>query len=240
MLTTRLSADGEALSLALLQLGLSALLGTHLLILELGLLLVELLLHLAVTSVQFLLALLELLLLLLYLLLEHHLHLAFHLLELLLVQRTLLLLLGRRVDLLEHRWVGLHTKRLKLVGSVVFVEEVVGVLLELFHVCSDEHLAKLDKVAVLLVVHFDDTPRVLAAPNLAALGGAHFGVGAYNSEWDLGHDLVVLGNRLLIVVLVAWSFKDLDAVVCDVCKDLEDESVNAVSEGTKHIDSRAA
>ena len=91
----------------------------------------------------------------------------------------------------------------QLVGAVVLVEVVVGVLLELLHVGADEHLAELDKVAVLLVVHLDDTPRVATATDAAAIGVGNLVVGANNGEGDLGHDLVVLGNRLLVIELVA-------------------------------------
>ena len=87
------------------------------------------------------------------------------------MQSALLFLLDGRVDLLEHAWVLSNTHLGELVGAVVLVQEVVGVLLELFHVCADQHLAQLDKVAVLLVVDLDDTPWVATATDLAAIGG---------------------------------------------------------------------
>lgn len=93
-------------------------------------------------------------------------------------------------------------------------------LLQLFHVCADKHLAQLDEVAVLLVVDLDDTPWVAATADLAAFGSGDLGVGTDNSEGNLGHDLVVLGNGLLVVELVARALEDLDVVVLDVAEDL--------------------
>jgi hypothetical protein len=87
-------------------------------------------------------------------------------------------------------------------------------------VCADQHLAKLDEVAVLLVVDLDDTPGVAATADLAAFGSGDLSVGTDNSEGNLGHDLVVLSNGLLVVELVARSLEDLDVVVLNVVKDL--------------------
>src|SRR3569833_1645393 len=92
----------EALPLARASVYRPAALDPRLLLLELHALALELLLHLAVASVELFLALLELGLLLRHLLLEHHLHLGLHLVELLLVERSLLLLLLVVFDLLEH------------------------------------------------------------------------------------------------------------------------------------------
>jgi hypothetical protein len=214
-----LATDREALSLALL-FDRSARLDATLLLLELVLLLVQLFPHLAMTGVQLLFALLELVFLLLDLLLEDHLHLALHLLQLLLVQRAFLLLLGCRVDLLEDRRILLHAHRLELARTVVLVERVVGVFFELLHVCSDEHLTELGKVAVILVVNLDDSPRVLAATHFASFGGADLGVGADNGEGNLRHDLLVLGDCLFVVQLVAGALENLDALVFNICENL--------------------
>ena len=180
----------------------------------------ELVLHLTMTGVELLFALLELALLFVHLLLEDHLHFGLHLGQLLLVQSALLFLLHGRVDLLEHAGVLRHTHLNELVGTVVLVQEVVGVLLELFHVGADQHLSQLDKVAVLLIVDLDDTPGVATATNFATVSSGHLVVGTDNSEGNLGHDLLVLGDGLLIVELVAGTLEDLDGVVLDVGKDL--------------------
>jgi hypothetical protein len=174
-----------------------------------------------VSSIEFVFALFELAFLLGNLLLEDHLHLGLHLGELLLVESALLLLLDGRVDLLEHAGVLGNTHLGELVRAVVLVEEVVGVLLELLHVGADQHLAQLDEVAVLLVVDLDDTPGVATTTDTAAVGGGDLGVGTNDGEGNLGHDLLVLGNSLLIVKLVAGTLEDLDGVVLNIGKDLD-------------------
>ena len=85
---------------------------------------------------------------------------------------------------------------------------------------SDEHLAQLDEIAVLLVVDLDKTPGVFASSDLAAIGAGDLRVGTDNSEGDLGHDLVVLCDGLVVVEFVAGSLEDLDVVVLDIGKDL--------------------
>jgi hypothetical protein len=79
-------------------------------------------------------------------------------------------------------------------------------------------LSELDKVAVLLVVDLDDTPWVATATDFATFGSGDLGVGSNYGEGDLGHDLVVLGDGLLVVKLISWSLEDLDIVVVDVAK----------------------
>jgi hypothetical protein len=86
---------------------------------------------------------------------------------------------------------------------------------------SDEHLAQLDKVAVLFVIDLDDTPGVPTPTNLAAIGSSDLGVGTDNGEGHLGHDLGILGDCLLIVELVARALEDVNLVVCNVREDLE-------------------
>ncbi len=178
---------------------------------------------------------LELALLFLHLLLEDHLHLGLHLGELLLVQSALLLLLDSRVDLLEDAGVLRNTHSNKLVGTVVFIEGVVGMLLELLHVGADEHLAQLDEVAVLLVVDLDGTPGVLTATDSTSVGGLDLVGGTDNSKRNLGHDLVVLSNGLLIVELVTGPFEDLDTMVLDVGQDLTDISIGDITDRTSSV-----
>lgn len=85
---------------------------------------------------------------------------------------------------------------------------------------SDEHLAKLYEVAVLFVVNFNDTPRELTSTASAAVGCSDLISGTNNSEGNLGHDLIVLGNGLFIIQLVSGSLKDLDPVVLDIGQNL--------------------
>lgn len=209
----------EALSLSFLFDG-SSTFQAGLLLLQLRTLPFQLLLHLAVSGVQFFLALLQLALLLLDLLLEYHLHLCLHLGELLLVQSSLLLLLDCRVDLLEHAWVLGDSHLGKLLGTVVLVENVVGVLLELFHVIADEHLAELDEIAVLFVVDLDDTPRVATTADLATVRSGDFSVRSNDGKRHPGHNLLVLSNCLLVIELITGALKDLDVVVFDIGEDL--------------------
>ena len=216
-------SQGETLPLGLLVQRPSAL-DSRLLLLELESVPIELLLHLAVAGVQLFFALLELGLLLGHLLLEDHLHLGFHLGELLLVQGALLFLLDGGVDLLEDAGVLGDTHGDELVRSVVLVQVVVGVLLELLHVGTDEHLAELDEVAVLLVIDLNHTPRVATATDLAPVGICDLVVGTNDGERDLGKDLVVLRDGLVIIELVPGTLEDLDLVVLDVGEDLGDVS----------------
>jgi len=64
---------------------------------------------------------------------------------------------------------------------------------------SDQHLAEFDKIAVFLVVDFDDAPGVATAADFTAFGGLDFGVGTDNCKGDFGHDLVVLRDRFFVV-----------------------------------------
>ena len=90
--------------------------------------------------------------------------------------------------------------------------------------CADEHLAELDEVAVLLVVNLNDTPRVTTSADLAAIGAGDLGGSSDNCERNLGQDLVVLGNRLVVIKLVTGTLEDLDVVVLDIRKDLRNVS----------------
>jgi len=172
------------------------------------------------SGVQFVFALFQLTFLFCHLLLEDHLHFGFHLGKLLLVESPLLLLLDGRVDLFEDAWVLGNTHLGQLLRAVVLIEAVVSVLLELFHVGTDQHLAQLDKVAMLLVVDLNGTPGVATATDLTTVGGCDFRVGTNNGKGDLRHDLLVLSDGLFVVELVAGALEDLDRVVLDIGEDL--------------------
>ncbi len=85
---------------------------------------------------------------------------------------------------------------------------------------ADEHLAELDEVTMLLVVNLNNTPWVTASADLATIRAGDLGRGSNDSERNLGEDLIVLGDSLIIVKLVAWSLKDLDVMELDICEDL--------------------
>jgi hypothetical protein len=83
-------------------------------------------------------------------------------------------------------------------------------------VCANEHLAELGEVAVLLIVHLDDTPRIFTTTDLASVRGGELVCGTHDSERNLGHDFAVLSNGLLIIKLIPGTLEDLDTVVADV------------------------
>jgi len=88
------------------------------------------------------------------------------------------------LGLFEHALILRHTHRTQLLRSVVLVQHVVCVLSQLLHVRSDEHLSELDKVAVILIVDFNDTPRIRSTSNLSAVRQSDNVVGTDNSEGD--------------------------------------------------------
>lgn len=104
----------------------------------------------------------------------------------------------------------------KLVATVVLVQHVVSVLPQFLHVRPDQHLPELDKVAVLLVVDLDDTPRVRTSTDDTAIFKLELRVGANNSEGDLGGDGFVFSEGLLILVLVDGGAEDTDVVVLNI------------------------
>lgn len=59
-------------------------------------------------------------------------------------------------------------------------------LTQLLHVRTYEHLAELDKVAVVLVIYLDDTPWVRASSYAATVSCPDFLIGADDGEGDLG------------------------------------------------------
>lgn len=81
-------------------------------------------------------------------------------------------------------------------------------------------MAELDEVAVLLVVNLNDTPWVATSADLAAIGAGDLGSSSDNCKRNLGQDLVVLSNRLVVIKLVTRALEDLDVVVLDIRKDL--------------------
>ena len=180
------------------------------------------------SGVQLLFTLLQLAFLLLDLLLEDHLHLCFHLSQFLLVQGALLLLLHCWIDLLEDARILRDAHLRELVRTVILVQSVVRVLLEFFHVCTDEHLTELDEIAVLLIVHFDDTPRIATASDLATFRAGDLAIGTHYGEWNLGHNLLVFGNGLLVIEFISRALEYLDRVVVDIRQDLA-----AISERTQ-------
>ena len=46
------------------------------------------------------------------------------------------------LDFFENRRILCYTHAEQLVGPITFVQSIVGMLLEFFHMCTNEHLAK--------------------------------------------------------------------------------------------------
>lgn len=111
-----------------------------------------------------------------------------------------------------------HTE--ELLGSPVFVKNVICVLPQLFHVRADKHLAKLDKVTVLFVVNFNHTPWVGTTPDFTAIRGLYNAIRANNSERNLAGNFLCLSNGFLIFVLVRGGLEDVNLVVGNVGKNL--------------------
>lgn len=80
---------------------------------------------------------------------------------------------------------------------------------------------------MLFVVDLNDAPWIATPANFSSVGAGDFRVGANNRKGDLGHDLVVLGDRLIIIELIARTFEDLNVMVFDIREDL-DTSVSTV------------
>lgn len=125
------------------------------------------------------------------------------------------------LDLLEDRRVLGDTHAEKLLGSPVLVENIVGVLAEFFHVGADKHLTKLDKVAVVLVVDLDNTPRIFTSTDCTPVSGRHWRIGTNHSKGDLAGDFLSLCNSLLVLVLISRSLESVDIVMRDISQNLE-------------------
>ena len=73
------------------------------------------------------------------------------------------------LDLLEDTRVLCHTHAEEFLCSPVLVQNIIGILPKFLHVRSYKHLAKLDKVTMLLVIDLDDTPWVRPPANVTAV-----------------------------------------------------------------------
>ena len=124
------------------------------------------------------------------------------------------------LNLLEDGVVLGHTHVGELVRAPVLVEHEVGMLLELLHVGADEHLPELDEIAVLLVINFNNTPRICAPAHFTAIGCLDEGIRAYYGKWNFAGDLLRLGQRFLVFVLVSRCLEDVNVVVSNVGQNL--------------------
>jgi hypothetical protein len=97
------------------------------------------------------------------------------------------------LDFLEYAMVLRDSHGHQFLRSVPFIERIVCILLQFFHVRSDEHLSQLDKVAVVFIVDFNDAPWVCTASDLATVRRVDEVVGADYRKGDLG--LAIRGTR---------------------------------------------
>lgn len=108
----------------------------------------------------------------------------------------------------------------KLFRPPVLIKDVVGVLSEFFHVRSYQHLAKFDEVAMLLIVNFDDTPRIGPPANLTAVWSDNDLIGTDHSKRNLARNFLRLCYGLFIFVLVGGRLISKDFVICYIRKNL--------------------
>lgn len=127
---------------------------------------------------------------------------------------------GNILDLLEDALILHNPHADKLLCTPVFVQDIVGILAELLHVGTDEHLAQFNEVTVVLVVNFDNTPWVRTAPDFATIRCLDKLIRTDNSERDLASDLFSFGERLLVLVLVGRRLENVNVVVGNIGQNL--------------------
>lgn len=124
------------------------------------------------------------------------------------------------LDLLEDGVVLQDAHTEQLLAAIVLVEHFLRVLTQFLHVRPDEHLTKLDEVAVLLIVDLDNTPWIRSPTNDTTILRLNLDVGTNHGERNLRDDGLVLSESLLVLVLVDWGLEDADVVVLNISEDL--------------------
>ena len=100
---------------------------------------------------------------------------------------------------------------LHLLSSVCLVVKLLGGVDEVEHVGSDENGSELLEVAVVLVLNFGNTPRVLTSLDDASVASLDILLGTNDGEGDSGHQAAgVLGSSL--IVLLDRRLVDLDVL----------------------------
>lgn len=74
------------------------------------------------------------------------------------------------LDLLEDARILVDTHSDQLFTPVTFIQDVVGVFPQLFHVGVNQHLTELDEIAVTLVVDLDRSPGVSTTSDVSTVG----------------------------------------------------------------------
>lgn len=191
------------------------------LLLQLFVLSLQVPLHLLVASLQLGLRVLQLLLLLLDLHLKHLLHLRLHLLHLHHVFAAFLLHLSQRtLGELSFSLGGVDSVAgdgRQLLTAVILIVDVVGDVLQILHVGSDQHVAQHGEVAVFSVLHFSDAPRILPSSDLLPVHLDHHVAADHGQR----HLLLNLSDQLVVlVVLRVREFIDFDFMLLDLFHDL--------------------
>lgn len=88
-----------------------------------------------------------------------------------------------------------------LLLSVVFIMDLLGRGYQIQHVATDQEISQLLKIAMLLVLDFSDTPRVLTTENFASVWCAHSLCRSDNGEGHCRHDVSVARRHFFIVAL---------------------------------------
>jgi len=107
----------------------------------------------------------------------------------------------------------------KLLGTVVFVEEVVGDLLQISQMAVQQSTTDGQEIRVSWVVNLDNTPWILSGSDLAPTDLNNI-FGPNNGKWHQATKLGVLLNSVLVILLnVVWEVVDWDSVVLNILHD---------------------
>jgi len=107
----------------------------------------------------------------------------------------------------------------ELLGTVVFVEEVVGNLLQIGEVAVEESTADGKEIGVSGVLNLDHTPWVLASAHFLVIDLNEV-LGTHNGEGHQRPQLGVLFYGVLIILLnIIWEVVDGNAIVLNILHD---------------------
>jgi hypothetical protein len=137
------------------------------------------------------------------------------------------------LDFLEDAGILSDSHTEEFLSAPILVKNVVGVFSKLLHISADQHLSELDKVAMILIIHFDDTPWISPSAHLTAIRSSHNLVGADNSKGYFAGNFLVLGNSLFILVFIRGRLEDVDIVMCNIRKDLTEHYGSMVDDDVK-------
>jgi hypothetical protein len=111
-----------------------------------------------------------------------------------------------------------HTE--EFLCSPVLIKNIIGILAQFFHISPDKHLAKFNKVTVLLIVNFNNTPGIGTSTDGASIRSLNKVIRANNSKRNLAGDFLGLGDSLLILIFISGCLENLDVVVSNIGQNL--------------------